>query len=78
MKRKRKSAIRGVPADADLRDRVRAVVARDGDKEAAKSMGIGRATLSRVLAELPVAPGTFALLREYLAKSNTAASDERT
>ena len=66
--KKRKSAIRGVPADSDLRILARAVVTRLGDKEAAKEMGIGRATLSRVLAQLPVAPGTFALLREYQAR----------
>ena len=60
--------VRGVPVGADLLILGRAVLARLGDKEAAKEMGIGRATLSRVLAELPVAPGTFALLREYQAK----------
>lgn len=71
---KRKPAIRGVPANGEMRDRVRSIVAQLGDKRAAREIGIGRATLSRVLAELPVSAGTFALMREYFDKSAGATS----
>lgn len=71
----RKTTKRGIPADSDIRVRVRSLVGEVGDKEAAKAIGIGRATLSRLLAELPLAPGTFALIREYFAKTDGHAGD---
>jgi hypothetical protein len=64
----RKQVKRGTPADAETRTRARQLVAKLGDKEAARLLGIGRATLSRLLAELPLTPGTLALVREQFAK----------
>jgi len=67
---KRKQVKRGVPADGALRERARKLVSEIGDRDAALAMKIGRATLSRLLAELPLAPGTFALVREYFAEAD--------
>lgn len=73
-RRPEKQVVRGVPADGHLRRRVRALVGELGDKQAARAIGIGRATLSRLLAELPLAPGTFALIREYFSKQQGSAA----
>lgn len=43
-----------------------------GDREAAKAIGIARATLSRLLADLPLSPGTLAILREKLGRGAAA------
>lgn len=54
------------PVDGDTLAQVKRLVDELGDKVAARRLGIGRATLSRLLAELPLAPGTMALVRENL------------
>ncbi len=48
---------------------VRRVTNALGDKEAARRLGIARATLASVLAELTIARGTVALVRQGLPKA---------
>lgn len=71
---KNKSTKRGDgSADKETRAMARKLV-RDlgGDREAAKAIGIARATLSRLLADLPLSPGTLAILREKLGRGAAA------
>jgi hypothetical protein len=59
---------RGTPEALSDQERadVRRVTNAVGDKEAARKLGIARATLASVLAELNVSRGTVALVRQGL------------
>jgi hypothetical protein len=70
----RKQVARGTEADQETKRRVRALVDEVGDRRAAILMGIGRATLARILGGLLLAPGTLALVREYFARAEERAS----
>lgn len=52
-----------VPDDA--RGRVAALVGELGERLAAERLGVGRATLTRLVAGLPVRAGTLALVRAW-------------
>jgi hypothetical protein len=54
-------------ADTHVIQAVHAQVGRLGVPAASKALGLGRETVIRILAGLPVRPGTLALLRERLA-----------
>ncbi len=58
------------PAPPSVRAEVKRLVEKDGDKAAAESIGIGTATVARVLAGLDVSPGTLALLRERFSEQD--------
>jgi hypothetical protein len=55
-------------AQSQIVELVAAEVARLGGTRASKALRISRETLARVLAGLPVRPGTLALLREELSR----------
>jgi hypothetical protein len=60
-----------VPKWISRRERaaVRRLVDRVGANEARRLLGISQATLARILADLPVARGTAALVRAQLAET---------
>ncbi len=54
------------PVPVPVRERVAAIVKEVGEKQAIARLKVGRQTLARVLAGLPVYAGTHALLRQQL------------
>lgn len=59
----------GKPAPLQHRERVRHMIAELGEAKAAAELKIGRPTLARVVAALPLKAGTLALLREGLGEA---------
>jgi hypothetical protein len=53
---------KGEPLKASLRQQLHAFVARHGDGEAAKQLGLATSTLARALAGLPVYRGTVRIV----------------
>jgi hypothetical protein len=49
-----------------LRDRIRELIAREGERGATAHLRISRQTLARALAGLPIQTGTEALIRQRL------------
>lgn len=68
----RNQTVRGTPASDDIRASAQGLVDRLGDREAARVLGVTRATLARALAGLPMLEATHALLRERLGKAGRA------
>ena len=58
-------------ASDDLVRRLRAQCSEEGEPVVAKRMGVGRHSLVRVLAMLPVRMGTIALVERGMAASGT-------
>jgi len=54
------------PLPLPLRDRLRALVAREGKRLTLARLGVSRQSLARALAGLPLYPGTRALIRQAL------------
>jgi hypothetical protein len=54
------------PACSDHLQRVRRMVEELGEARTAEQLGVGRATVARVVANLPLRAGTRSLLREAL------------
>ncbi len=55
-----------LPLPVPLRHRVATIVARDGERAALARLKIGRQTIARAIAGLPISTGTHALLRQQL------------
>ncbi|MCY1077405.1 hypothetical protein [Archangium lansingense] len=63
------------PLSDDLRSALRAMVARLGENEARRRIGLSRGALARALAGLGVYPGSVALVRAALAEQQGQAPD---
>jgi hypothetical protein len=62
----------GYPVDASTRERLRALVQRRGEREAARALGVADRTLVRAIAGFGLYPGTRALMSQRLRELEAA------